>query len=86
MGGVSNDDPNLDDDFDIPFHKNTILCLKKVLNKRIQGCRLALKMMLANTILVQMMILNNPAHSIVMIKTIKVLITMRSYPLNFPLR
>jgi hypothetical protein len=86
MGGVSNDDPNSDDDFDIPFPKIKIVCLKKMLNKRIQGCRLALKMMLAKTILVQMMILNNLAHSIVMIKRIKLPITMWSYPLNFPLR
>ncbi len=76
IGGVNNDDPNLDDDFDIPFDNKTIVFLKKMLNK---------KMVLTKTILVQMTILNNLAHSIVMIKSIKVLITMWSYPLNFPL-
>jgi hypothetical protein len=30
MDGVSNDDPNLGDDFDIPFHKKTIFCLKSM--------------------------------------------------------
>jgi hypothetical protein len=85
MGGVRNDDPNSNDDFDIPFHKKTIVCLKKILNKRIHSFRLILKMKLAKTILVQMMILNNLAHSILMIKNIKILINMCFYPLNFPL-